>query len=105
MNKEIFYQNDFKDYVNALINSGRVVDSKEIGIAKSMLDNGYDTLSEKQKYVFDEMIKRNPIPVCKGCGIEIPGNEVEFSFENGGLCSVCWNNEEKEKEDDIRFQP
>ena len=46
MKKERFFEEDFEGFVQDLIGSGRL-DEKETGIAKRMLDKGYDTLSGK----------------------------------------------------------
>lgn len=37
-----------------------------------MLQNGYDSLSEKQKYVFDKMIEDNSVEECQRCACDIP---------------------------------
>ena len=53
-----YNEDDFEGFVQDLINTGRI-EEKEAGIAKLMLDKGYDKLSDKQKYVFDKMINEN----------------------------------------------
>lgn len=98
MRKERFLEDDFEGFLQDLINSGRL-DDKEAGIAKRVLDKGYDSLSDKQKYVFDKMIDNNSVEECKRCGCDIPWSEMLEALENGGYCSYCQHMMEKlEKE-------
>ena len=53
MRTERYNEDDFNGFVEELINSSRL-EGKESGIAKQMLDKGYDSLSEKQRYIFDD---------------------------------------------------
>ena len=93
-----YNEEDFECFVHDLINLGRI-DGKEAGIAKRMLDKGYDTLSDKQKYVFDKMIIENYIGECKRCGCDIPWCEMLEASDNGGYCNYCQHMMEKmEKE-------
>lgn len=94
MNKEIFIEEDFEGFVQDLINSGRIED-KEAGIAKSMLDKGYESLSEKQKFVFDKAIKNNIVKECRRCGCDIPWCEMLEALDNGGFCNYCQHMMEK----------
>ena len=71
MKKERICEEDFEGFVQDLIGSGRL-DEKEAGIAKRMLDKGYDTLSDKQKFVFDKAIENNMIKECQRCACDIP---------------------------------
>ena len=98
MRKERFYEPDFKGYLNDLINTGRLSDT-EAGITKQVIDKGYDSLSEKQKFVFDRAISNNSIDECKTCGTDIPWSEMLNALDNGGLCSHCqhmWEKMERE---------
>lgn len=98
MKKNRYEEDDFEGFVQDLINSGRLEDI-EAGIAKRMLDIGYDNLSEKQKYVFDKTIKRNSIEECKGGDGSIPWCEMIAALDNGGYCSCCQHRmEELEQE-------
>lgn len=85
----MYYNEDvFNRFVQQLVDYGRLED-KEAGIAKVMLDKGYDTLSEKQKFVFDKAIERNTIKSCNRCGCSIPWSEMYEALENGGYCNYC----------------
>ena len=94
MNKYRYNEDDFEGFVSDLISSGRI-ESKEAGIAKYMIGNGYESLSEKQKFVFDHMIIDNTVDECQRCGIDIPWCEMLEALDNGGLCNYCQHVKEK----------
>lgn len=94
MKKERIFEEDFEGFVQDLIGSGRL-DEKEAGIAKRMLDKGYDTLSDKQKFVFDKAIENNVIKECQRCGCDIPWCEMLEALDNGGYCNYCQHMMEK----------
>lgn len=98
MEKFRFQESDFNDYLKDLINSGRLSDT-EAGIAKQVIDKGYDSLSEKQKFVFDRAINNHSVEECKACGTDIPWCEMLNALDNGGLCSDCQHVWEKIKEE------
>lgn len=50
MRKEKYNEEGFSAFVEELIDSNRLEDM-EASIAKLMLDKGYDSLSEKQRYI------------------------------------------------------
>ena len=89
-----YNEDDFEGFVQDLINTGRI-EGKEAGIAKLMLDKGYDKLSDKQKYVFDKMINENTVEECKRCATDIPWCEMLEALENGGYCNYCQHMMEK----------
>ena len=94
MKEKIYKEEDFEGFVEDLINYGRI-EGKEAGIAKLMLDKGYDALSEKQKYIFDKMIGENSVDECKRCGCDIPWCEMLEALDNGGYCNYCQHMMEK----------
>ena len=95
MNKGRYYEEDFKGFLEQLISSGRI-EGKESGIAKFVIDNDYDSLSDKQKYVFDRMIDENSIKECERCGSEIPWCEMLEALDNGGFCNYSQHMMEKD---------
>ena len=95
MNKERYFEEDFKGFLGQLISSGRI-EGKEAGIAKYDIDNDYDSLSDKQKYVFDRMIDEYSIKECKRCGCNIPWCEMLEALDNGGYCNYCQHMMEKD---------
>ena len=94
MKETRFLEDDFEGFVQDLINSGRL-EEKEAGIAKRMLDKCYDSLSEKQRYVFDKAIENNSVKECKRCGCDIPWCEMLEALDNGGFCNYCQHMMEK----------
>ena len=94
MNKDRYTEEDFEGFLEQLIDSGRL-DSKQAGIAKFMIDKGYDALSDKQKYVFDHIIADNTVGKCKRCAIDIPWCEMFETLDNGGYCNYCHHMMEK----------
>jgi hypothetical protein len=88
MGTERFHEEGFNDFVKDLANSERLNDT-QAGIAKRMLDKGYDSLSEKQKHVFDKTIKENDKGQCKFCGQDIPWSEMFEAGENRGYHPDC----------------
>lgn len=95
MKRNIFEDEEgFKEFLRQLIASGRL-NGTEAGIAKQVLEKGYNSLTKKQKYVFDKAIENNIVPECTLCHGDIPWDEMHDALENGGLCSDCthFNNE------------
>ena len=89
MNSSRYSEEDFNAFLRELIDTNRLSDSKEEGIAKLVIDKGFESLSDKQKYVFEEAISHYVYDECKRCGIEIPWCEMSAAEDNGGLCSWC----------------
>ena len=100
MKKERYNEEDFPGFVQDLIQSGRI-EGKEAGIAKQMIDKGYGSLTEKQRYVFDKMIENNSVDECKGCACDIPWCEMLEALDNGGYCSYCQHMMEKMEEEQV----
>lgn len=93
-----YEEEDFNGFLEDLIASGRL-EAKETGITKLFLDKGYDALSEKQKYVFDRMVRQNSKTECERCATSIPWCEMLEALDNGGYCNYCQHMMEKiEKE-------
>lgn len=96
MTQERYQEEDFKIFVNELLSSCRL-EGKEAGIAKLVLDKGYDNLSEKQRFVFDRSIENNTVERCHRCGTDIPWCEMLLALENGGYCGYCHHKMEKDE--------
>lgn len=93
-----YIEEDFNSFVEDLIRSGRL-NEEEARIAQYMLDNGYIALSEPQKRVFDNAIRKNSVKECGMCAEDIPWNEMLNALDNGGLCSYCQHVKEKMDEE------
>ena len=89
MEENRFSGDDFNGFIEELIKNKRLNDTKEEGIAKLVIDQGIETLSDKQKYVFQESISHYFHDECSRCGLEIPWCEMSAAEDNGGLCSWC----------------
>lgn len=90
-----FYEEDFNDYLQALINY-KMIEGKAAGIAKQVINKGYESLSSKQIFVFNqEILKYYYINECKRDGIEIPWSEMIEASDNGGYCGWCSHMAEK----------
>ena len=94
MDKKRYTEDGFQGFVAELVASNKI-EEKELGIAKQMLDKGYKSLSEKQKYVFDRMINNHTVNECQRCGIDIPWCEMLAALDNGGLCNYCQHLKER----------
>ena len=92
--KKRYEDPDFESFVEELLRVERL-NEKEAGIAKQMLDQGYDSSSDKQKYVFDKAIENNSVKECKRCSSDIPWCEMIEALDNGGLCGWCQHFKEK----------
>lgn len=94
MKEERYLEDGFNGFVEELINYSRIEDI-ELGIAKRMLAKGYDSLSDKQKYVFDKAIEKNAVDKCQRCDIDILWREMLEALDNGGYCNYCHHMMEK----------
>lgn len=105
-NKKIIFENmisetrydedDFYDFLKLLSQSGRIEHKTEIGITSLVLSEGYESLSDAQKNVFNKMIAKNSIDECAMCVSDIPWCEMGEALENGGYCCHCQNLMEKD---------
>ena len=75
-----------QDFVKELIAQDQL-EGKALGIAKQFADQGEESLSEKQKYVFQkDVINVFVTTECTCCGLEVPWEEMSFAYDNGGTC-------------------
>jgi len=98
MNENRFLEEDFNEFVEYLVEQKMFADSKEEGIAKFVIDKGYEALTDKQKYVFETSITNYIYEECNRCGCNIPWSEMIFADINGGLCSWCQQLSRNDKE-------
>ena len=80
---------EMRDFVKELIDQNQL-EGSALGIAKQFLDQGEESLSDKQKYVFqknviDEFVTKE----CTLCRLEIAWEEMSFAYDNGGFCGYC----------------
>jgi hypothetical protein len=89
MDAKRYLEEDFNDFIKELIDNKRLNDSKEEGIAKLVIDQGFDSLTDKQKFVFEKSIDHYIFNECSRCGEDIPWCEMSAAEDNGGKCSWC----------------
>lgn len=89
MNTERFSEEDFNGFLLELINGHKFSTSKEEGIAKLVLDKGFEALSVKQKFVFEKELSHYVYDECSRCGDYIPWCEMSGAEDNGGMCGWC----------------
>ena len=89
MDSKRYKEEDFNAFIQGLISNQRLGDSKEAGIAKLVIDHGVESLSDKQKFVFEESINYYVFDECSRCGLEIPWSEMDAAEDIGGMCSWC----------------
>ena len=88
MESNRFSGDGFNEFLKELIDNTRL-DPPVDGISKLVIDKGYESLSEKQKFVFDEALSHYYYDECTHCGLKIPWSEMSAAEVNGGQCSYC----------------
>jgi hypothetical protein len=89
MDKKRYLEEDFNNFIQELLDNKRLNDSKEEGIVKLIIDKGFDSLTDKQKFVFEQAISHYVYEECSRCGEDIPWSEMSAAEDNGGQCSWC----------------
>ena|ERR1035437_8071889 len=89
MEQKRYLEEDFNDFIQELVENKRFNESKEEGIAKLVIDEGFEKLSDKQKFVFEKAISDFLTNECSRCRNEIPWCEMSAAEDNGGECSWC----------------
>lgn len=79
----------FMGFLESLTRNGHLEGAAD-GITKQVIARGVESLSEKQKYVFDNEVLANFVGGdCERCGSDIPWSEKYAALDNGGLCDWC----------------
>ena len=81
-------EKDFIDFLQNLIDSGWI-EGDIAGISKQVIDKGYSSLTNQQKYTLKKGITSYCIEKCKECTHNIPWGDMIDALENGGYCSEC----------------
>ena len=88
--------NGFSEFLSQFL---RHLDGPAEGITRQVIDKGLDSLSVKQRGVFDrEVMSLVPGECARGC--DIPWSEKYEAMDNGGLCSWCAKMKESADKDD-----
>lgn len=80
----------FSDFLDQLIDMGHL-EGAALGITKQVMDQGFDSLSEKQVFVFNKEVLKPFTRSCKRCGTSIPWSEMYDAVFEHGLCNWCWH--------------
>lgn len=89
MDQSRYSEEDFTGFLQELIDNKRLNEAKEYGITKQVIDKGFESLSDKQKFVFEKSIEFYVYDKCSRCDIEIPWCEMSSAEDNGHMCSWC----------------
>lgn len=89
---------EVSDYINDLISSNSL-EGAALGIAKQFLDKGYSSLSAKQLKILEAILPSESQRNCTACCAPIPWCEMLESRDNGGYCSWCSHQLEKQEND------
>lgn len=83
-------ERDFQLYVQQLLDAGRIESSTAEGIAKKIVSDGTEDLSEKQEDTFIRygLKEYNYIESCEMCTDSIPWHEMYDALDDG-YCSHC----------------
>jgi hypothetical protein len=77
------------DFLRQLI-EGNHLDGAALGITKQVLDKGEESLSPKQKFVFQQDVLNEFVTAeCRRDGGTIPWSEMYRAYHNGGYCAYC----------------
>ena len=87
---EMQQENDETEVLELPIESDEL-DGPAKGIARQVLEKGEDSLSEKQKYVFDRFVRAKWFRLeCSRCHIPMPTNEVVYCLRSWDFrCGGC----------------
>ena len=90
--KQAMLEDDgFSGFLQELLD-GDCLEGASAGIAKKVIADGVESLSQKQKYVFDTYVLGEYVtPECSRCSNVIPWCEMYTAYDNGGLCNWCWH--------------
>jgi hypothetical protein len=89
MKTKRYLEDDFNSFLQALLDNKMFNNDKEEGIVKKVINEGFDSLSKNQKFVFEKAISPYVTNECSRCGMDIPWCEMSAAKDNGGKCSWC----------------
>jgi hypothetical protein len=88
-----------KEFLEELVKRD-CLEAAALGITKKVIADGVESLSLKQRYVFDTyVIGEFATEKCESCQSPVLWSEMLEAYDNGGYCAHCWNTRQKlEKE-------
>lgn len=90
-----YYNSDFAELINELIDRDELENDIEIGIAKKVRAEGTQDLSKNQSYHLQKIFDRYNDVRCNVCDEVVPLNEVLYL--SGGMCSYHQNKYDKDE--------
>lgn len=94
------YDNEVAEFLQKLLDRDELKGTIE-GISRQVIDKGVDSMSEKQKFVFDNFVndykKKNECECCVNGNISSLSDYIEVAEE--GKCPMCQYDEERLMED------
>ncbi|AVW95428.1 hypothetical protein [Vibrio parahaemolyticus] len=88
---DIYDDDGFSDFLGLLIDMGHL-EGAALGITKQVIDQGEDSLSSKQKFVFkNQVLEPHTVSECSRCGSNVPWSEMYDAAMEHGLCNYCWH--------------
>lgn len=88
----------FSNFLAELVANDHI-EGNAAGITRQVIDRGIESLTQKQRYVFDqEVVPLFPGDCIRGC--EMPWEEAYEAMDNGGLCGWCAHMKARQDEDD-----
>ena len=89
-----FREAGFREFLDEAI-EWEDLEPTTLGVAKQALNQGVETLSEKQYFVFQKhVLEAHAVDRCIQCGEEISWHEMIDVHRNGGYCIVCMRRHE-----------
>ncbi len=80
---------DFYAFLSEVVMLGDLVGAA-LGITKKVIEQGFDSLSEKQRIVFEQnVLAKYTISYCVRCSGYIPWLNMLDVVMNDGLCNHC----------------
>jgi hypothetical protein len=80
---------EFNSFLEELVKTGDLRGTAAEGIAKYILAEGKEKLSEKQKFVFEPDILKKFSATCEECYQSIPWSEAYEFYHSPGRCAAC----------------
>ncbi|OAE39610.1 hypothetical protein [Brucella intermedia] len=91
----------FRNYLQELIDREIIHGGSAEGITRQIIAQGHDSLSDKQKFVFErDVMSAHGLPVCEMCGESIAYENALYAIDEcEGRCSSCQHSYDKFMED------
>ncbi|MDT8448432.1 MAG: hypothetical protein RRB13_16190 [bacterium] len=93
-------RDELSSFVSDLLEGG-YLEGAAAGIAKQVVDRGLESLSEKQRDVFEaQVIAKYGNQYCKKCNSKLELYEIYEAMTEDGLCGSCAHREAQDRKYD-----